>query len=87
MPFFLNWLVSTITEGGRLFVEQAGEKIEVVIATAKQAASVTGGGEAGVYVVGSGNTGASATFMTLGIIYFIVIYENVKAKIVAIINK
>ncbi len=65
-------VVSTITEGGRLFVEQAGEKIEVVIATAKQAASVTGGGEAGVYVVGSGNTGASATFMTLGIIYFIV---------------
>jgi len=64
--------ISTITEGGRLFVEQAGEKIEVVIATAKQAASLAGGGEAGVYVVGSGNTGASATFMTLGIIYFLV---------------
>ncbi len=65
-------VVSTLTEGGRLFVERAGEKLEVVIATAKQAAALPGGGEAGVYVVGSGDTGASATFLTLGIIYFIV---------------
>tara|TARA_A100000164_G_C21919641_1_gene780003 strand:+ start:383 stop:2101 length:1719 start_codon:yes stop_codon:yes gene_type:complete len=64
--------ISTLTEQGRLFVEQAGEKIEVVVASAKQAALLPGGGEAGVYVVGSGNTGASATFMTLGIIYFVV---------------
>ena len=63
-------LVSTVTEGGRLFAEKAGEKIEVVIATAKQAAALPGGGEAGVYVVGSGDTGASATFLTLGLIYF-----------------
>ena len=61
-----------MTENGRLFAEKAGEKIEVVIATAKQAAALPGGGEAGVYVVGSGDTGASATFLTLGIIYFVV---------------
>jgi len=65
-------VVQTVTENGRLFAEKAGEKIEVVIATAKQAAALPGGGEAGVYVVGSGDTGASATFLTLGIIYFVV---------------
>ncbi len=67
-----NNAITTITEGGRLFAEKAGEKIEVVIATAKQAAALPGGGEAGVYVVGSGDTGAAATFMTLGLIYFVV---------------
>jgi hypothetical protein len=41
-----------------------------VIASAAQAAAY--GGEAGVYVVGTGNTGAAQTFMTLGIVYFIV---------------
>lgn len=64
--------VKTITENSRVFVEQAGEKIEVVIATAKQAAALPGGGDAGVYVVGSGDTGAAATFLTLGLIYFVV---------------
>ena len=29
-------------------------------------------GDAGVYVVGSGNTGAAGTFLTLGVVYFIV---------------
>jgi MFS family permease len=64
--------VATITEAGRLFVESAAGKVEVVVASAAQAASLPGGGEAGVYVVGTGNTGAAATFMTLGIVYFIV---------------
>jgi MFS family permease len=40
------------------------------VASAAQAASF--GGDAGVYVVGTGNTGAAQTFMTLGIVYFIV---------------
>ncbi len=64
--------LSLITEGGRRFVETAGDKVEVVIASAAQAAELPGGGEAGAYVVGTGNTGAAATFMTLGIVYFIV---------------
>ena len=62
--------VNLITEGGRRFAETAAGQVEVVLATAQQAA--TFGGDAGVYVVGTGNTGASATFMTLGIIYFCV---------------
>lgn len=64
--------VATVTEAGRLFVENAAGRVEVVVASAAQAANLPGGGEAGVYVVGTGNTGAAATFMTLGIVYFIV---------------
>jgi hypothetical protein len=59
-----------ITENGRRFVQTASGKIEVVIATAQQAEDF--GGDSGAYIVGTGNTGASATFMTLGIIYFVV---------------
>lgn len=62
--------VNIITEGGRRFAETATGKAEVVVASASQAASY--GGEAGVYVVGTGDTGASATFLTLGIVYFCV---------------
>lgn len=64
--------VTLITEGGRRFAETANGKVEVVVATAKQAAALPGGGEAGVYVVGTGDTGAAMTFLTLGIVYFIV---------------
>ncbi|MCB2105813.1 MAG: OFA family MFS transporter, partial [Rhodobacteraceae bacterium] len=62
--------VNTVVEGGRVFAETAAGKIEVVIASAAQAAGF--GGEAGVYAVGSGNTGAAQTFMVLGVVYFIV---------------
>lgn len=63
-------LVALVTEEGRRFAETAAGKVEVVIASANQAASF--GGEAGVYVVGTGETGAASTFLTLGIAYFIV---------------
>ena len=62
--------IATVVENGRVFAETASGKLEVVIASAKQAAAF--GGDAGIYVVGTGNTGASATFATLGIVYFIV---------------
>ncbi|WP_372802814.1 OFA family MFS transporter [Paracoccus seriniphilus] len=62
--------VATTIQNGRIFAETAAGQVEVVIATASQAAEL--GGQAGVYVVGTGNTGAAATFMTLGIVYFIV---------------
>jgi MFS family permease len=65
-------VISLVTEGGRQFAENLGEKVEVVVATAKQAAALPSGGEAGVYVVGTGSTGAASVFMTLGIIYFFV---------------
>ncbi|MEM0934522.1 MAG: OFA family MFS transporter [Pseudomonadota bacterium] len=62
--------VTLVTEGGRRFAETASGLVEVVVASADQAA--TFGGEAGVYVVGTGNTGAASAFMTLGIVYFVV---------------
>jgi len=62
--------VSLITEGGKRFAETANGLVEVVVANATQAAQF--GGEAGVYVVGTGDTGVAGTFMTLGIVYFVV---------------
>ena len=62
--------VTLVTEGGKRFAETASGLVEVVVATADQAAAF--GGDAGVYVVGTGNTGAAGAFMTLGIVYFIV---------------
>ncbi|MEM6683885.1 MAG: OFA family MFS transporter [Pseudomonadota bacterium] len=62
--------VRLVTEGGKRFAETANGLVEVVVASADQAAAF--GGEAGVYVVGTGNTGAAGAFLTLGIIYFVV---------------
>ncbi|WP_418595683.1 OFA family MFS transporter [Ponticoccus sp. (in: a-proteobacteria)] len=62
--------VQTVVDGGRLFAETAAGRVEVVIANAAQAAEL--GGAAGVYVVGTGSTGAAGVFLTLGIVYFIV---------------
>jgi MFS family permease len=62
--------VATVVESGRIFAETAAGRVEVVIASAAQAAEF--GGEAGVYAVGTGDTGAAATFMTLGIVYFVI---------------
>ncbi|MEM9027619.1 MAG: OFA family MFS transporter [Pseudomonadota bacterium] len=62
--------VKLVTESGKRFAETVQGKVEVVVASTKQAAAF--GGEAGVYVVGTGDTGAAATFLTLGIIYFCV---------------
>ena len=58
----------TVTENGRLFVPNDDALIEVVSASVQQAAAF--GGEAGLYVVGTGDTGAAATFLTLGLAYF-----------------
>ncbi len=62
--------VSLITENGKRFAEVAGQKIEVVVATAKEAGEMAIKGDPGVYVVGSGNTGAAGAFIALGLIYF-----------------
>ena len=64
--------LNLITEGGRRFAEVAGEKVEVVVASAAEAAQMAVPGDAGVYVVGTGNTGATGAFLTLGIVYFII---------------
>jgi MFS family permease len=64
--------VELVTEGGRRFAETAEGLREVVVASDRQAADLPVPGEAGVYVVGTGDTGASETFLTLGIVYFAV---------------
>ena len=68
----LESAVTLITEGGRRFAEVAGEKVEVVVASASEAAQMAIPGDAGVYVVGTGDTGAGGAFLTLGIVYFII---------------
>jgi MFS family permease len=64
--------VTLVTDAGKRFAETVTGNVEVVVATASEASQMTFPGDAGVYVVGSGNTGAAATFLTLGIGYFIV---------------
>ena len=64
--------VNLVTEGGRRMAEVNGQMVEVVVASAKQLASAPIPLQEGVYVVGTGNTGAAGTFFTLGIAYFIV---------------
>lgn len=64
--------VSLITEAGRRFAEVAGERVEVVVATAADMSKMPLPGPEGVYVVGTGETGVAAVFFTLGVVYFIV---------------
>ena len=44
----------------------------MVVASASEAAKMAIPGDAGVYVVGTGNTGAAGAFLTLGVVYFII---------------
>ncbi len=64
--------VSLITESGRRFAEVAGQKLEVVVASAADMANMPIAGPEGVYVVNTGNTGVAGVFITLGIVYFII---------------
>ena len=61
-----------ITRDGKRFAETADGIREVVIASASEASSMVTPGEAGAYVVGTGNTGAAMAFVTLGVVYFVV---------------
>ena len=64
--------VSLVTEAGRRFVEQAGERIEVVVVGANDVSSMIVRGAEGVYAVGTGSAGVALTFFALGIIYFVI---------------
>jgi len=64
--------VKLITEAGKRFAETASGTVEVIVATANEAAEMAFPGDAGVYVVGTGDTGAAGTFLTLGIVYFLI---------------
>ena len=64
--------VQLVTEAGRRFVEQAGQKLEVVVVGAKDVASMLVPGPEGVYVVGTGSIGVAQTFVALGLLYFVI---------------
>ncbi len=65
--------LSMKTEQGKRFVQVDGDWKEAVVATQADIANlpVTDLQE-GVYLVGTGNTGAAGTFLTLGLVYFAV---------------
>jgi len=64
--------VNLVTEGGRRFAEVAGQMREVVIVGANDLGGMIVRGAQGVYVVGTGNVGVAQTFLTLGVVYFLV---------------
>ncbi|MCH7510145.1 MAG: OFA family MFS transporter [Proteobacteria bacterium] len=61
-----------VTRAGKRFAEIAGELKEVVIVGANDVANMIVPGPEGVYLVGTGSIGVAQTFVTLGIIYFVV---------------
>jgi Cyanate permease len=64
--------VNLITDAGRRFVEQAGQRLEVVVVGANDVAGMLVRGAEGVYVVGTGSTGVAQTFLVLGLFYFVI---------------
>jgi len=64
--------VQLVTEGGRRLADAGGTMKEVVVVGANEVAQMPVPGPEGVYVVGTGSTGAMETFLTLGIVYFAV---------------
>jgi MFS family permease len=73
-PEFLGSIdqVQMITEAGKRFAESAGSLREVVVVGANDIAGMLVPGPEGVYVVGTGQSGAAETFFTLGLIYLVV---------------
>jgi MFS family permease len=64
--------VELITEGGKRLASVAGELREVVVIGADEGAKLLVAADPGVYLVGTGSTGAAETFFTLGAVYFVI---------------
>ncbi len=64
--------LNLVTQAGKRFAEVAGELREVVIIGANDLGGMLVPGPEGAYLVGTGSTGLAQTFVTLGIIYFVV---------------
>ena len=64
--------LNLVTEGGRRFVEISGNLTEVVVVGVNDIAKMIVPGDPGVYIVGTGSSGAAQTFLFLGIVYFVV---------------
>ncbi len=61
-----------VTRAGKRFAEVAGSLQEVLVIGANEVRSMIVPGPEGVYVVGTGSVGAAQTFLTIGLIYFVV---------------
>jgi len=70
-PDFVGSMADTniVTVAGKRMAEVGGEMQEVVVASAEAVKSMPELIENGVYLAGTGDTGLSATFMTLGAMY------------------
>ncbi|MDH4047152.1 MAG: OFA family MFS transporter [Gammaproteobacteria bacterium] len=64
--------VNLVTQAGKRFADLSGKLSEVVIVGPNDLAGMLVPGPEGVYVVGTGSTGVAQTFITLGIIYLVV---------------
>ena len=64
--------VPLITEHGRRFARTGGGLVEVVVAGAADVPAMITPELEGIYVVGTGGTGAAQTFFTLGIAYLLI---------------
>ena len=64
--------VSLVTKAGTRFAKVAGQLQEVVVVGAGDVGKMLVEGQAGVYIVGGGRTGAAETFLVLGLLYFVV---------------
>lgn len=64
--------VDLITRGGQRFAEIGGKLQEVAVVGANDVAKMIVPGPEGVYLVGTGSVGVAETFMTIGVIYFLV---------------
>lgn len=62
--------VPLVTEGGKRFAMVDGQKKEVIVIAENERERMIVRGEAGVYVVGTGNSGVAQAFFVLGILYF-----------------
>jgi MFS family permease len=64
--------VTLSTVAGKRFAEVAGQLQEVVVVGAGELKQMLVPGPEGVYVVGTGAMGVAETFLTLGVVYFLV---------------
>jgi MFS family permease len=64
--------LNMVTENGVRYVQTAAGKQEVIVASAADISQFGDSMSAGVYAVGTGNTGAATTFLVLGLLYLVV---------------
>ena len=64
--------VTLVTEQGRRFAQVSGQLVDVVVAGSADIPAMIVPELEGVYVVGTGGTGAAQTFFILGVVYFLV---------------